>query len=110
MRKRYDEWTWKAAEEINRRFSDREIAAPLRGVRYRAILTAPLEEARLMMYVELVELQDYFKTVANRVRAMQERYGRAGAVRHAVLDTNTTPHFMRFDPHVRLVAALFDGD
>ncbi|MFF2937914.1 PIN domain-containing protein [Streptomyces mirabilis] len=96
-RKRYDEWTWKAAEEINRRFSDREIAGQLRAGRYRAILTAPLDEARLMMYVELAELQDYFRTVANRVRAMQERYGRAGAVRYVVLDTNTTLHFMRFD-------------
>lgn len=97
VRKRYDEWTWKAAEEINRRFTDREIAAPLRGGRYRAILTAPLDEARLMMYVELAELQDYFRSVATRVRAMQERYGRAGAGRYAVLDTNTTLHFMRFD-------------
>ncbi|MFI0813544.1 PIN domain-containing protein [Streptomyces echinatus] len=97
VRKRYDEWTWKAAEELNRRFSDREIAGHLRAGRYRAILTAPLDEARLMMYVELAELQDYFRSVANRVRAMQERYGRAGAVRYAVLDTNTTLHFTRFD-------------
>jgi hypothetical protein len=97
VRKRYDEWTWKAAEELNRRFSDREIAGHLRAGRYRAILTAPLDEARLMMYVELAELQDYFRSVANRVRAMQERYGRAGVVRYAVLDTNTTLHFMRFD-------------
>ncbi|MFF3565745.1 PIN domain-containing protein [Streptomyces sp. NPDC002574] len=97
VRKRYDEWTWDASEEINRRFIDREIAAQLRAGRYRAILTAPLDEARLMMYTELDELRDYFRTVANRVRAMQARYGRAGAVRYAVLDTNTTLHFMRFD-------------
>jgi rRNA-processing protein FCF1 len=97
VRKRYDEWTWKAAEELNRRFSDREIAGQLRAGRYRAILTAPLDEARLMMYVEIAELQDYFRTVANRVRAMQERYGHAGASRYAVLDTNTTLHFARFD-------------
>ncbi|MFI9358509.1 PIN domain-containing protein [Streptomyces lydicus] len=97
VRKRYDEWTWRAAEELNRRFSDREIAGQLRAGRYRAILTAPLDEARLMMYVEIAELQDYFRSVANRVRAMQERYGRAGAVRYAVLDTNTTLHFTRFD-------------
>ena len=97
VRKRYDEWTWKAAEELNRRFSDREIAGQLRAGRYRAILTAPLDEARLLMYVEVAELQDYFRSVANRVRAMQERYGRAGAVRYAVLDTNTTLHFTRFD-------------
>ncbi|MET7543063.1 PIN domain-containing protein [Streptomyces sp. NPDC005507] len=97
VRKRYDEWTWKAAEELNRRFSDREISGQLRAGRYRAILTAPLDEARLMMHVEIAELQDYFRTVANRVRALQERYGRAGAVRYAVLDTNTTLHFTRFD-------------
>ncbi|MFD7900570.1 hypothetical protein [Streptomyces sp. NPDC059743] len=97
VRKRYDEWTWKAAEELNRRFSDREIAGQLRAGRYRAILTAPLDEARLMMYVEIAELQGYFRSVANRVRAMRERYGRAGAVRYAVLDTNTTLHFTRFD-------------
>ncbi|WP_405764631.1 PIN domain-containing protein [Streptomyces sp. NBC_00080] len=97
VRKRYDEWTWQTAEEINRRFSDREIAGQLRAGRYRAILTAPLDEARLMMYVEIAELRDYFRTLANRVRAMQERYGRAGAVRYAVLDTNTTLHFMRLD-------------
>jgi hypothetical protein len=97
VRKRYDEWTWQAAEEINRRFSDREIAGQLRAGRYRSILTAPLDEARLMMSVELTELRDYFRTVANRVRAMQERYGRAGAVRYAVLDTNTTLHFTRMD-------------
>ncbi|MFE6129177.1 PIN domain-containing protein [Streptomyces sp. NPDC056437] len=97
VRKRYDEWTWQAAEELNRRFSDREVAGQLRAGRYRAILTAPLDEARLMMYVEIAELQDYFRTLANRVRAMQERYGRAGAVRYAVLDTNTTLHFARFD-------------
>ncbi|MFE7854075.1 PIN domain-containing protein [Streptomyces sp. NPDC057403] len=97
VRKRYDEWTWQAAEEINRRFSDREIAEPLRARRYRAILTAPLDEARLLMYVELAELREYFGTVADRVRAMQERYGRAGSLRYAVLDTNTTLHFTRFD-------------
>ncbi|WP_406368473.1 PIN domain-containing protein [Streptomyces sp. NBC_00647] len=97
VRRRYDEWTWKAAEELNRRFSDREIAGQLRAGRYRAILTAPLDEARLMMYVEITELQDYFRTLANRVRALQERYGRASAVRYAVLDTNTTLHFTRFD-------------
>ncbi|MFE5844238.1 PIN domain-containing protein [Streptomyces niveus] len=97
VRTRYDEWTWKAAEELNRRFSDREIAVQLRAGRYQAILTAPLDEARLMMYVELSELRDYFRTVANRVRALQERYGRADAVRYAVLDTNTTLHFTRFD-------------
>ncbi|MFE6337990.1 PIN domain-containing protein [Streptomyces sp. NPDC057798] len=97
VRNQYDEWTWQAAEEINRRFSDREIAGRLRAGRYRAILTAPLDEARQMMNVELAELRAYFRTVANRVRAMQERYGRAGAVRYAVLDTNTTLHFMRFD-------------
>lgn len=97
VRKRYDEWTWQAAEEINRRFSDREIAGQLRAGRYRAILTAPLDEARLMMYVEIAELQNYFRTLANRVRALQERYGRAGALRYAVLDTNTTLHFTRFD-------------
>ncbi|MFE7353266.1 PIN domain-containing protein [Streptomyces sp. NPDC057543] len=97
VRKRYDEWTWKAAEELNRRFSDREVAGQLRAGRYRAILTAPLDEARLMMHVEIAELQGYFRSVANRVRAMQERYGRAGAVRYAVLDTNTTLHFTRFD-------------
>ncbi|WP_406368208.1 PIN domain-containing protein [Streptomyces sp. NBC_00647] len=97
VRKRYDEWTWKAAEELNRRFSDREIAGQLRAGRYRAILTAPLDEARLMMYVELSELQDYFRTLANRVRALQEQYGHAGAVRYAVLDTNTTLHFTRLD-------------
>ncbi|WP_037623060.1 PIN domain-containing protein [Streptomyces aureus] len=97
VRKRYDEWTWKAAEELNRRFSDREIAGQLRAGRYRAILTAPLNEARLMMYVEIAELQDYFRTLANRVRAMQEQYGHAGVGRYAVLDTNTTLHFTRFD-------------
>lgn len=97
VRKRYDEWTWKTSEELNRRFSDREIARQLRAGRYRAILTAPLGEARLMMYAELAELQDYFRSVANRVRALQERYGRGGAVRYAVLDTNTTLHFTRFD-------------
>ncbi|MEW2326101.1 PIN domain-containing protein [Streptomyces griseoincarnatus] len=97
VRARYDEWTWKAAEAINQRFTDRAIAGQLRAGRYRAILTAPLDEARLMMYAEIAELQDYFRSVANRVRAMQERYGRAGAVRYAVLDTNTTLHFMRFD-------------
>ncbi|WP_329529642.1 PIN domain-containing protein [Streptomyces sp. NBC_01462] len=97
VRKRYDEWTWQAAEEINRRFSNRDIAGQLRAGRYRSILTAPLDEARLMMYVELAELRVYFSTVANRVRAMQERYGHAGAARHAVLDTNTTLHFARFD-------------
>ncbi|WP_333733739.1 PIN domain-containing protein [Streptomyces sp. IBSBF 3010] len=97
VRRRYDEWTWQAAEELNRRFSDPEIAGQLRAGRYRAILTVPLDEARLMMYAELFELRDYFRTVANRVRAMQERYGGAGAVRYAVLDTNTTLHFMRFD-------------
>ncbi|WP_030978936.1 PIN domain-containing protein [Streptomyces sp. NRRL S-1824] len=97
VRTRYDEWTWQASEELNRRFSDREIAGQLRAGRYRAILSAPLDEARLMMYVELAELRDYFRTVANRVRAMQERYGRAGAGRYVVLDSNTTLHFMRFD-------------
>ncbi|MGW3942834.1 PIN domain-containing protein [Streptomyces phaeochromogenes] len=97
VRKRYDEWTWQAAEEINRRFSDLEIAGQLRAGRYRAILTAPLDEARLMMYVELAELRVYFSTVANRVRAVQGRYGSAGVLRYAVLDTNTTLHFMRFD-------------
>ncbi|MFD5815611.1 PIN domain-containing protein [Streptomyces sp. NPDC127038] len=97
VRKRYDQWTWKAAEDLNRRFSDREIAGQLRAGRYRAILTAPLDEALRMMYVELIELHDYFKTVANRVRALQERYGHAGAGRYAVLDTNTTLHFTRFD-------------
>ncbi|MFE7033124.1 PIN domain-containing protein [Streptomyces sp. NPDC057621] len=97
VRKRYDEWTWRAAEELNRRFSDREIAEQLRAGRYRAILAAPLDEARLMMYTEIAELQDYFRSVANRVRAMQERDGRVGAVRYAVLDTNTTLHFMWFD-------------
>ncbi|MGV9321409.1 PIN domain-containing protein [Streptomyces sp. NPDC003660] len=96
-RQRYDEWTWWAAEELNRRFSDREIAGQLRAGRYRAILAAPLHEARLMMYSEIAELRDYFRSVANRVRALQERYGRAGAVRYAVLDTNTTLHFTRFD-------------
>ncbi|MFB8029734.1 MULTISPECIES: PIN domain-containing protein [unclassified Streptomyces] len=97
VRNRYDEWTWQAAEEINRRFSDREIAGQLRAGRYRAILTAPLAEARLMMYEELNELRVYFRTVANQVRAMQERYGRTGALRYAVLDTNTTLHFARAD-------------
>ncbi|MFE1465140.1 PIN domain-containing protein [Streptomyces nigra] len=97
VRTRYDEWTWRAAEEINRRFSDREIAEQLRGGRYRAILAAPLDEARLMLYAELSELRDHFRSVANRVRAMQDRYGRGGAVRYAVLDTNTTLHFTRFD-------------
>ncbi|MEU6243555.1 PIN domain-containing protein [Streptomyces sp. NPDC047024] len=97
VRHRYDEWTWEAAEEINQRFTDREIAGQLRAGRYRAILTAPLDEARLMMYTELNELREYFRAVANRVRAMQERHGRAGAARYVVLDTNTTLHFMRFD-------------
>ncbi|MET9904632.1 PIN domain-containing protein [Streptomyces sp. NPDC006446] len=97
VRREYDRWTWKAAEELNQRFSDREIAGQLRAGRYRAILTAPLDEALLMMYVELTELQDYFRSVANRVRALQERYGHAGAGRYAVLDTNTTLHFTRFD-------------
>ncbi|MCX4625009.1 PIN domain-containing protein [Streptomyces albogriseolus] len=97
VRKRYDEWTWKAAEELNRRFSDREIAGQLRAGRYRAILTAPLGEARLMLYAEIAELQDYFRSLANQLRAMQERYGRGGAVRYVVLDTNTTLHFTRFD-------------
>ncbi|MER7693840.1 hypothetical protein [Streptomyces sp. NPDC097610] len=41
VRREYDRWTWKAAEELNRRFSDREIAGQLRAGRYRAILTAP---------------------------------------------------------------------
>ncbi|MFC5959034.1 hypothetical protein ACFP51_32745 [Streptomyces pratens] len=30
VRKRYDEWTWQAAEELNRRFSDRETTGQLR--------------------------------------------------------------------------------
>ncbi|MEV8092537.1 PIN domain-containing protein [Streptomyces nigra] len=97
VRTRYDEWTWKATGELNRRFTDREIAEQLRAGRYRAILTAPLDEARLMLHAELSELRDYFTAVANRVRAMQERNARAGAVRYAVLDTNTTLHFTRFD-------------
>ncbi|KAB1987421.1 PIN domain-containing protein [Streptomyces triticiradicis] len=97
VRREYDRWTWKAAEELNQRFSDREIAGQLRAGRYRAILTAPLDEARLMMYLEIAELQDYFRTLANRVRALRERYGHAGASRYAVLDTNTTLHFTRFD-------------
>ncbi|MFF7224797.1 hypothetical protein ACIP4T_32185 [Streptomyces massasporeus] len=79
--KRYDESTWQAAEELNRRFSDQAIAGQLRAGRYQAILTAPLGEARRMMYAELGELRGYFRTAANRVRAMQERYGRAGAGR-----------------------------
>lgn len=97
VRNRYDEWTWRAAEEINRRFTDREIAAQLRSGRYRAILTAPLDEARLMMFMEFAELREYFRTVANRVGEMQARHGRPGTTRYMVLDTNTTLHFMRFD-------------
>lgn len=44
VRTRYDEWTWQASEELNRRFSDREIAGQLRAGRYRAILSAALAE------------------------------------------------------------------
>ncbi|BDM74982.1 hypothetical protein HEK616_84690 (plasmid) [Streptomyces nigrescens] len=31
-RNRYDQWTWRAAEEINRRFADREISRQLRAI------------------------------------------------------------------------------
>ncbi|MFJ5212315.1 hypothetical protein [Streptomyces nigra] len=43
------QWTWKAAEGLNKRFNDREIAEQLRAGRCRAILTALLAESRLMM-------------------------------------------------------------
>ncbi|MFD3420918.1 PIN domain-containing protein [Streptomyces decoyicus] len=97
VRKRYDEWTWQAAEEINRRLADRAISGQLRSGRYRAILAAPLGEARLLMLMEFAELREYVRATANRVREMQARHGRPEAARYMVLDTNTTLHFMRFD-------------
>jgi hypothetical protein len=97
VRHKYDEWTWQAAEEISRRFTDREIADQLRSGRYRAILAAPLDQARSMMFMEFQELRQYFRAVANRVREMQARHGHPDAARYMVLDTNTTLHYTRFD-------------
>lgn len=95
---KYDRWTLQAATDLLDAFSDRSVAARLRGERYNAIVHGQFTPNRwtLLINTELQELRTYFMELANELRRAQDRFTRH-RVRTVVLDTNDLLHYMRFD-------------
>ncbi|MER7568941.1 PIN domain-containing protein [Streptomyces sp. NPDC097941] len=94
----YDQWTLRAAAELLEIFTDRSVAARLRGERYNAIVHGQFTPQRwtLLINTELSELRTYFMDLANELRLTLDRFaGHRG--RTVVLDTNDLLHYMRFD-------------
>jgi rRNA-processing protein FCF1 len=94
----YDRWTLQAATDLLETFTDRSVAARLRGERYNAIVHGQFTADRwtLLFNTELQEVRTYFMDLANELRRMQGRFTRH-RVRTVVLDTNDLLHYMRFD-------------
>ncbi|MER5521642.1 hypothetical protein [Streptomyces sp. NPDC002763] len=94
----YDQWTLRAAAELLEMFTDRSVAARLRGERYNAIVHGQFTPQRwtLPINTELSELRTYFMDLANELRLTLDRFADHRA-RTVVLDTNDLPHYMRFD-------------
>ncbi|WP_028808675.1 PIN domain-containing protein [Streptomyces canus] len=94
----YDQWTLRGTAELLEMFTDRSVAARLRGERYNAIVHGQFTPQRwtLLINTELSELRTYFMDLANELRLTRDRFaGHRG--RTVVLDTNDLLHYMRFD-------------
>ncbi|MFC7934389.1 PIN domain-containing protein [Streptomyces cinereoruber] len=95
---RYDQWTLQATKDVLEVFTDRSIAARMRGERYSSIVLGDHATERLaqLMNFELNELRTYFMELGNEVRLLKAAHAHHQG-RTVVLDTNDLLHYSRYD-------------
>ncbi|WP_435191331.1 PIN domain-containing protein [Streptomyces sp. bgisy126] len=95
---RYDQWTLEATKDMLEVFTDRSIAARMRGERYSSIVLGDHATERLVQLLnfELNELRTYFMELGNEVRLLKAAHAHHQG-RTVVLDTNDLLHYARYD-------------